>query len=75
MFMQKTFNIILRAVLIVFTAAVAAACITEKFDTSTGLQSVMLQVNIEAGEMTKADPTDAESAVNSVRIYLRLEIA
>lgn len=69
MFMQKTFNIILRAVLIVFTAAFAAACITEKFDTSTGLQSVMLQVNIEAGEMTKAVPTDAESAINSVRIY------
>ena len=69
MFMQKTFNIILRAVLIVFTAAVAAACITEKFDTSTGLQSVMLQVNIEAGEMTKADPTASESAINSVRIY------
>ena len=67
--MQKTFNIIFKAVLIVFTAVVAAACITEKFDTSTGLQSVMLQVNIEAGEMTKADPTAAESVINSVRIY------
>ena len=67
--MQKTFNIILKAVLAVFTAIVAAACITEKFDTSTGLQSVMLQVNIEAGEMTKADPTAVESAINSVRIY------
>ena len=69
MFMQKIYNIILKAVLVVFTAVLAAACTTEKFDTSTGLQSVMLQVNIEAGEMTKATPTDAESAINSVRIY------
>ena len=69
MFMQKMFNIILRAVLSFFTVVVAAACITEKFDTSTGLQSVMLQVNIEAGEMTKSDPTATESVINSVRIY------
>ena len=69
MFMQKTFNIILRAVLTSFAAIVAAACVTEKFDTSTGMQSVMLQVNIETGEMTKADPTASESAINSVRIY------
>lgn len=67
--MQKTLNIILKAVLVVFTAIVAVACITEKFDTSTGLQSVMLQVNIETGEMTKADPTAEESVINSVRIY------
>ena len=67
--MQKTLNIILKAVLVVFTAIVAVACITEKFDTSTGLQSVMLHVNIETGEMTKADPTAEESVINSVRIY------
>ena len=69
MFMQKTFNIILKVVIAVFAATVSAACVTEKFDTSTGLQNVMLQVNIEAGEMTKTDPTAAESVINSVRIY------
>lgn len=67
--MQKAINIILKAVLAVVLTVISAGCITEKFDTSNGLQSVMLQVNIVAGEMTKADPTVAESAINTVRIY------
>ena len=67
--MQKTINIILKAVLAVVLTVISAGCITEKFDTSEGLQSVMLQVNIAAGEMTKAEPTAEESAINSVRIY------
>lgn len=67
--MQKTINIILKAVLTAFLAVLATGCITDKFDTSNGLQSVMLQVNISAGEMTKTEPTTAESAINSVRIY------
>mgnify|MGYP003288107352 CR=1 FL=1 len=67
--MQKTINIILKAVIAAFLAVLATGCITDKFDTSNGLQSVMLQVNISAGEMTKAEPSPAESAINSVRIY------
>lgn len=67
--MQKIINITLKAVLTAFLAVFATGCITDKFDTSNGLQSVMLQVNISAGEMTKADPTAAESAINTVRIY------
>ncbi len=67
--MQKTINIILKAVLTAFLAVFATGCITDKFDTSNGLQSVMLQVNISAGEMTKAEPDAAESVINSVRIY------
>lgn len=67
--MQKTINIILKVVLAAFLAVLATGCITDRFDTSNGLQSVMLQVNISAGEMTKAEPTDAESAINSVRIF------
>lgn len=67
--MQKSSNIILKAALALLFIVSAAGCITEKFDTSDGLQSVMLQVNVAAGEMTKSDPTDAESVINSVRIY------
>ena len=67
--MQKSINIILKAVLTVITAVFATGCMTEKFDTSDGLQSVMLQIDIETGEMTKAAPTAAESEINSIRIY------
>lgn len=67
--MQKSSNIILKAALAFVVIVSAAGCITEKFDTSDGLQSVMLQINVAAGEMTKSDPTDAESVINSVRIY------
>lgn len=67
--MQKTINIILKAALAVVLTVLVTGCITDKLDTSKDLQSVMLQVNIEAGEMTKADPTDAESVINTVRIY------
>ena len=69
MFMQKMTNILFKAALVVFTAVFATGCISDKLDASSGLQSVMLQVNIEAEDMTKASPTDAESAINSVRIY------
>lgn len=67
--MQKSMNIFFKAALAVLAIMSAAGCITEKLDTSDGLQSVMLQVNIEAGEITKADLTPEESAINSVRIY------
>lgn len=67
--MQKTINIILKAALAAIAAVFATGCITDKFDTSNGLQSVMLQINIETGEMTKATPTAQESVINSVRIY------
>lgn len=69
MFMQKIINIILKAALAVVLTVLATGCITDKFDTSKDLRSVMLQVKIAAGEMTKATPTDAESAINSIRIY------
>lgn len=67
--MQKTINIILKAALAVVLTVLATGCITDKFDTSKDLRSVMLQVKIATGEMTKAAPTGAESAINSVRIY------
>lgn len=67
--MQKTINIIVKAVMTVILTVFSTGCITEKFDTSEGLRSVMLQVNIAAGDMTKAQPTDIESAINSIRIY------
>lgn len=67
--MQKTINITLKAVLTVVLTVFATGCITEKFDTSKGLRSVMLQVNIETEEMTKSEPADAESVINSIRIY------
>ncbi len=67
--MQKIINITLKAVLMVLLTIFATGCITDKFDTSKGLQSVMLQVNISNGEMTKAEPTAIETPINTVRIY------
>ena len=69
MFMQKTFNIIIKAALAIVLTAVAGGCVTDKLDSPKNLRSVMLQVDIETGEMTKATPSDAESGINSVRIY------
>lgn len=69
MFMQKTFNIIIKAVLAMILTVIAAGCMTDKLDSPKNLRSVMLQVDIEAGEMTKAAPSDVESGINSVRIY------
>lgn len=67
--MQKTHNIFLKAALSLLVIFSAAGCITDKFDASSGLQSVILQVKIATGEMTKATPTESESVINSVRIY------
>ena len=71
--MQKTNNIIIKAALAVFAAFLATGCIFEKMAMPEDLQSVLIQVNVSSGEMmTKAeteDPTEAEKAINTIRIY------
>ena len=52
-------------------AVLATGCISEK-EAAPGLQSVMVQVNVAVGQMTKAEtesPSDVEKAINSIRIF------
>ncbi len=67
--MQKTNNIIIKAALAFLTAVMATGCIFEKYDMPKDLQSVMIQINVDAEKMTKSALTSTEEAVNSVRIY------
>lgn len=69
--MQKIMNIMKKAALAVCAAVLATGCIFEKEAMPKDLQSVTVQLNVSADGMTKAqeDPTAAESAINSVRIF------
>ena len=69
--MQKTIDIMKKAALAVCAAVIATGCIFEKEAMPKDLQSVTVQLNVSSDVMTRAqeDPTAAESALNSVRIY------
>lgn len=66
--MQKFNNIILNAATFLAAAVMSVSCL-EKEDVAEDMQSVMIELSVSAGGMTKATPTADESAINSLRIY------
>jgi hypothetical protein len=72
MIMKTIGNIIKRSLLVLSVWVMATSCIFDKMDNSEKLQSVFIQVNVNAEEMTKSTPAleaGAESAIKSIRIY------
>ena len=69
--MQKIKNIMTKAVLAVFTTLIAASCLVEKEQMPVSMQSVMIQLNVSAGQKTKATEavTEAEGKINTLRIF------
>lgn len=68
--MQKIINITTKTVLAIIAAFLATGCIFEKMDMPKDLQNVLIQVNVSSDSMqTKAEPTEAESAINSLHVY------
>ena len=70
--MQKIYDIMTKAVLAVFSMLVAVSCLLEKEQMPDPLQSVMVQLNVTASQMTKAvteDVTEAEGKINTLRIF------
>ena len=69
--MQKIQNIMTKAVLAVFTTLIAASCLVEKERMPVSMQSVMIQLNVSAGQKTKATEavTEAEGKINTLRIF------
>lgn len=74
MSMHKVNNIILNAAICIFAALISVSCLLEKEGPSAGKQSVMIELNVKAADMTKApatseSPTASEMAVNSLHVY------
>ena len=69
--MQKYIDIMKKAAMAVVLAVAATSCVMEKDQMPSSLQSVIVQMNLSVGAMTKAteNPTDAEARINTVRIY------
>ena len=70
--MQNIKNIMTKAALAVFTTLIAASCLAEKEQMPDPMQSVMIQLNVSAGQKTKAvteDVTEAEGKINSLRVF------
>ena len=66
--MHKLTNTILSAITLLAASLMSVSCL-EKEDVAIDMQSVMIELSVSAGTMTKATPTASESAVNSLRIY------
>ena len=72
MIMKTIGNIIKNSLLVFFVWVMVTSCIFEKMNNSDKLQSVFIQVNVNADEMTKSTPAleaGAETAIKSLRIY------
>ena len=69
--MQKYIDIMKKAAMAVVLAVAATSCVMEKDQMPSSLQSVIVQMNLSVGAMTKAteNPTDTEARINTVRIY------
>ena len=67
--MQKLTNILFNTIAVAAVAFMSAGCLLEKEDASGQMQSVMVELSVSAGEMTKAAVATDEGAVNSLRIY------
>ena len=68
--MQKITNIFLKTALAIIAAVLSTACISEKYEMS-GLQNVMIQLNVSADVDTRATeaPASDEMKINTLRIY------
>lgn len=69
--MQKMTEIFKKAALAIIAAVFSTGCILEKYEAS-GLQNVMIQLNVSADDLiTKATeaPTSDEMKINTLRIY------
>ena len=70
--MQNRNNIFTKISIAISLAILTTGCIFEKEAMPDGLQSVMVQVNVAVGQMTKAEteaPSDMEKEIKSIRIF------
>ena len=66
--MHKFNNIILSAAMFL-AAMMSVACLEKEEASQTDMQTVMIELSVSAKGMTKAAPTESETAINSLRIY------
>lgn len=67
--MRKVNNILLNTVLCILAAATSVSCLLEKEGPSADRQSVMIELSVSAGDLTKATPTTDEKTINSLKVY------
>ena len=70
--MQNIKNIFIRVSVALTVTMLSVACLSEKEAMPDSLQSVMVQVNVSVGQMTKAEvetPSDAEKSIKTIRIF------
>lgn len=70
---MRNINYIIRNTAIcIFAAMLSVSCLLEKDGQSAEMQGVMIQLNVTAGDMTKAvseAPAEMEKVINTLRIY------
>lgn len=67
--MHKKKNILLNTAISLFAAVLSSGCMMEKEDMSAERQSVMIELNVSVGDLTKSTPTSSEKNINTLRVY------
>lgn len=67
--MRNLNNILFRTALFFLVATVSIGCLDEKEGPVASQQSVMVELNVSVGAMTKSALTAQEETVNSLRVY------
>lgn len=67
--MQKNNQILFNAAILFLAAVLSVGCVLEKEDMSADRQSVMIELSVSAGDITKSTPTPNEEKINMLRVY------
>lgn len=69
MFMQKNKTILSNTAIFILAAVISVSCMLEKEGPSPEQQSVMIELSVSAGKLTKSTPTSAEEVIDMLRVY------
>ena len=67
--MHRITHIIKNTALCFLAAMLTVSCLSEKEGPSSERQNVMIQMSVSTGAQTKAQSTEVEETINSLRVY------
>lgn len=62
-------NILLNTAIFFFAAMLSVSCMTEKENMPAERQSVMIELSVSAGDLTRSASTTSEEKINTLRVY------
>lgn len=67
--MQRIYNILLNTAILSLAGLISVSCLVEKEEITADGQSVMIELSVSAGDITKSTPTANEEKIDMLRVY------